>query len=186
MAKHGAPVRGGRSMTVLWMVLALVVVGGFLTWLGVTSEPTTVAVVEENDLDEYGVDAEGVVAVERDTLAAGTGRYVGQTVRVDGVQPTGILGNNIFWGELGDMERQVPILIRMDEAAGAQVDIRSGTPYTITGQVQRVTEQVVETWGQQGEFAGDGEQMQATFADFYIQASEVRPTRADRPAQQRE
>lgn len=182
MAERGAPA-GGRSMTFLWMILALVVVGGFLTWLGVSSEPTAIAVVEEED-GQGQVDAEGVLALERDTLADNTGRFLDQTVRVEGVESTGRLGDNLFWGELGTVERQVPILIRMDPEVGARAEVERGTPYTITGQVQRVTEELVDTWAAQGEFAGEGEQLQASFADFYIQASDVRPTRAESPEQQ--
>jgi hypothetical protein len=161
-----------------------VVVGGFLTWLGVASEPTTVAVVEEGNDDEFAVDADGVIVVERDTLAANTGRYLGQSVRVRGVEPTGRLGDNIFWGELGDMERQAPILVRMDPALAARLDIQAGMAYTITGEVQRVSDELVEGWAEQGEFAGEGEQLQAMFADYYIQATDVRPTRGGGPEQQ--
>lgn len=184
MAERGAPARG-RSMTFLWMILALVVVGGFLTWLGLASEPTTVVVVEDaEDADDFAMDADGVLTVERDTLAVNTGRYAGQAVRVQGVEATGRLGDAIFWGELGDMERQVPILVRMDAELAGRLEIQSGMAYTITGEVNRVSDELVETWAEQGEFAGEGEQLQAMFADYYIQARDVRPTRADRPAQQ--
>jgi hypothetical protein len=182
MAERGAPARG-RSMTFLWMILALLTLGGFLTWLAVASEPTAVAVVEEEDADDVELDADGVAVVERDTLAGNAGRYAGQTIRVRGVEATGRLGDNIFWGELGNMERQAPILIRMAAELAGQ-EIQSGMAYTITGEVQRVTEELVATWAEQGEFAGEGEELQAMFADYYIQASDVRPTRASRPEQQ--
>jgi hypothetical protein len=176
MADRGrAP--AGRPMTLVWMVLALVVVGGFLTWLGIASEPTSVVVVEGNGDEQNGAAEEGLVVVERDTLAVGMGQYVNQQVRVRGVPATGRLGPTIFWGELGDMARQRPVLIRMDEPLPGGVAVESGREYTITGQVLPVTEELVDTWAEAGEFAGEGEQMQAAFADYYIQASAVRPTR---------
>jgi hypothetical protein len=167
----------GRPMTWVWMVLALVVVGGFLTWLGMASEPSTVAVIDENgDARNGGPDDTGLVTVERDTLAANVGRFLDQRVRVLGVEATGRLGPGIFWGELGDPGRQVPILVRMDEAVAGVVEIQQGVEYTITGQVHQVTDDLVERWAGQDEFTGEGEQLQATFADYYIQASAVRPT----------
>lgn len=176
MAKQGAA-PAGRPMTLLWMVLALLVVGGFLTWLGLASEPTTVVVMEDEDDDNDVTMADGDVAVvDRDILAGDRSQYEGQRIRVQGVESTGRLGPAIFWGELGDMERQAPVLVRLDAAAAGGVEIRSGTPYTITGTVHRVTDELVEEWGAAGEFTGEGEQLQATFADYYIQASDVRPT----------
>jgi hypothetical protein len=177
MADQGrAP--AGRPMTLVWMVLALVVVGGFLTWLSIASEPTTVVVVEDYDENERnGAAVEGLMVVERDTLAVGMEQYVNQQVRVRGVPATGLLGPTIFWGELGDMARQRPVLIRMDERLPGGAEVESGREYTITGQVLPVTEELVDTWAEAGEFAGEGEQMQAAFADYYIQASAVRPTR---------
>jgi hypothetical protein len=174
MAKQGeAP--GGRPMTLVWMILALVMVGGFLTWLGVASEPTTVVVFEEDD-DNGNEEFGDVVAVERDTLAANVSQYEGREILVRGVASTGRLGPGIFWGELGDVERQIPILVRMDPGAAGQAQIQTGVTYSISGQVLRVTNELVETWAGEGEFAGEGEQLQATFADYYIQAQSVRPT----------
>jgi hypothetical protein len=177
MADQGrAP--AGRPMTLVWMVLALVVVGGFLTWLSIASEPTTVVVVEDYDEDERNGDVVGGLAVvERDTLAVAIEQYVDQQVRVRAVPATGRLGPTIFWGELGDMARQRPVLVRMDGPLPGGAEVQTGVEYTITGQVLQVTEELVNTWAEAGEFAGEGEQMQAAFADYYIQASAVRPTR---------
>jgi hypothetical protein len=174
---------GGRPMTLVWMALAIVVVVGFLTWLGMASEPTTVVVVEnENgDLDDAEARANGALTVvERDTLAADVGRFAEQQVQVRGVASTGRLGPGIFWGELGDVQQQVPVLVRMDPNIAERVQVQQNVQYTIAGTVRRVTEELVNTWAQQGEFAGEGEQLQATFADYYIEASAVRPTRGAR------
>jgi hypothetical protein len=172
----------GRPMTLLWMVLALVVVGGFLTWLAVASEPTTVLVLEDNDMngdpDELGNGA--ITVVDRDTLAVNMSRYAGQQLQVRGVAATGRLGPGLFWGELGDQERQVPILVRMEPAAAEAIQIQQGVAYSIVGVLDRVSDALVNTWAEQGEFAGEGEQLQATFADYYIAATVVRPTRGGR------
>lgn len=170
------PKRG--SLTWLWMVLALVLVAGFLVWLGVASEPSSVAVVEEGD--SASAEAAGGMTfteVAKDTLAAGKARFEGERVRVAGVQVTGKLGPSVFWGELGDRSNQVPILVRMDSAlTSAGLQVEQGAAYTITGLVQRMTDSVTTAWGEEGVFADEGSQMQATFADYYIRASNVRPS----------
>lgn len=184
MADQGRESRG-RSLTWLWMLLAVVVVGGFLFWLGSASEPTApVAVVEEDQEEEANPLDAGATVVPKDTLAADKGRYEGQRIRVPQIQATGTLGPRIFWGELGDPSRQVPILVRMDSAAAAAVDVQSGSTYSITGDVLAMSDSLATAWGEQDEFLGEGEQMQAAFADYYIQANSVRPARGGAPAPQ--
>lgn len=175
MAERGkAP--AGRPMTLVWMILALVIVGGFLTWLGMVSEPTSVVVIDDNDDPNGDPGDEGAVVVDRDTLAENTARFAGQRVRVEQVASTGRLGPGIFWGELGDMERQMPILVRVDPELAERLELESGVAYTITGEVHQITDELVEEWAAQDEFTGEGEQLQATFADYYIQASAIRPS----------
>jgi hypothetical protein len=176
-----AKVGGGRSRTWLWMIVALVAIGGFLVWLGAASEPSAVAVAEADGGEEEDEAGEGgmtsFVEVAKDSLAANKARYDGQRVRVAQVEATGSLGNRVFWGELGDRANQVPILIRMDSAAAQGFQVQTGTLYTLTGQMNRMSDSLATVWGEAGEFAGEGEQMQAAFADYYIQVSTIRPSR---------
>ena len=171
--------RGGRSRTWLWMILSLAVVGGFLVWLGAASEPTQVAVTEEAEdaAETVGVGESGATLVPKDTLAADKSAYEGQTIQVAQVEATTQLGDAIFWGELGDRATQVPILVRLDSTAAEGWTLEPGGLYTITGDVQRMSDSLATMWGEQGEFAGEGEQMQATFTDYFIQASRIRPSR---------
>jgi hypothetical protein len=158
------------------MILALVVVGAFLTWLGMESEPTEVAVVE--DTTEEETVEPGVTEVPKDTLAADKSRFEGERIQVTQVEATGSLGPRIFWGELGDRANQVPILIRLDSAAATGWEMQSGAFYTLTGSVHRMTDSLATVWGEEDEFSGEGEQMQAAFADYYIQTSRIRPSRS--------
>src|SRR5690606_28952196 len=106
----------------------------------------------------------------------GVAQYLGREIRVADVEATGRLGPGIFWGELGDVERQIPLLVRMTPELAGRMEIQVGRAYTITGEVQQATEELVGQWDEAGEFAGEGEALQATFADYYIQARSVRPT----------
>lgn len=179
-AKTGDPVEtkqrtSGPSLTWLWMILALVVVGAFLVWLGVESEPTSVVVVEADSTEAV---EPGVTVVVKDTLAADKSAFEGQRIQVAEVEATGGLGPGIFWGELGDRSQQVPILIRLDSAAAEGWMIQSGALYTLTGTVNRMSDSLATAWNEAGEFRGEGEAMQAAFADYYIQTSRIRQSRA--------
>lgn len=172
---------GRRPVTWVWMVLALVCVAGFLTWLGLTSEPSSVAIVEEDQAAGGAGGAGGAQAtiVPKDTLAANKARYEGQTIQVPALEATGMLGPQVFWGELGTQANQVPILIRMDStlvAAGAQV--QSGGRYAVRGTVQRMTDSIATAWGEAGVLPDEGARLQATFADYYIEATNIRPAQA--------
>src|SRR5680860_768184 len=125
------PKSRGGSRTWLWMILSLVVVGGFLVWLGVASEPTAVPVFEDVEEEtEYEL-AEGTVAVHKDSLAENKAAYLDQQIRVSDVEASSPLGPGIFWGELGDRTNQVPMLVRLDSAAATESVIRWITPVTV-------------------------------------------------------
>lgn len=167
---------GMGAYTWLWMILALVTVAGFLTWLGMTAEPTSVTVVEEED--ETAMDPPSVPVVHKDTLGENEGRFVARDIRVHNVTTTGTLGDVIHWGELGTRTTQVPILLRLDSAAAAGFEPESGTAYSVRGRVFPMTDSLANRWGEQGDFFGEGEQTQAAFTDFYMQVSDIRPTPA--------
>ena len=171
---------GRRPMTWLWMALALLCVAGFLTWLGLTSEPSTVAVVEEPEEEEgFGPGGEFTV-VPKDSLAADKARYEGQVVQVPRMEATGSLGPVVFWGELGSQSNQVPILVRLDSTLAAEgMQIASGTEYMVRGTVHRMTDSIAGVWGEAGVLPDEGARMQATFADYFIEASNIRPARPE-------
>ncbi|MBW3552575.1 MAG: hypothetical protein KY466_03645 [Gemmatimonadetes bacterium] len=175
---HEARAAGRRPMTWLWMVLALVCVAGFLTWLGLTSEPSSVAIVEEDDGEAQGPAGEFTV-VPKDTLAADKASYEGQVVEVPRVEATGALGPLVFWAELGTQSNQVPILVRMDSMLAASgMQVQTGSDYAVRGTVRRMTDSIATAWGEAGVLPDEGAQMQATFADYYIEATNIRPARA--------
>jgi hypothetical protein len=169
---------GHRTYTWVWMVLALITVGGFLTWLGLASEPTAVTVVEDGTAPGEEPLPPGVTAVHKDSLADDKGAYTGQLIRVSNVAATGNLGPAIFWGELGDPTNQVPILVRLDSAAAEGFQPQVGGFYTVTGMVWAMSQELADAWYERGELAGEGEHLQASFADYYIQVNRIVPTPA--------
>lgn len=176
MADESRKAKSSGSLTWLWMILALISVVGFLAWLGMASEPTSVAVVETEE-EEAEIMAPGASIVPKDTLAANKPAYEAQLIQVPNVVATGSLGPRVFWGELGDASNQVPILIRLDSVAAAGIQTQMGAAYTVAGLLFPMSDSLAGAWYEEGLLEGEGERMQAGFADYYIQASHIRPTR---------
>lgn len=173
-----AKVPARRSLTWLWMILALVVAGGFLAWLGIESEPTSVPVVVGDSTNAGAGAGLGFTEVSKDSLKVDKSRYAGQAIRVAGVMATGALGPRIFWGDLGTQSNQVPILLRLDSAAAAGFQMQPGASYTVLGTLNQMSDSVSTAWAEAGDFAGEGERMQADFADYFIEVSNIQPSRA--------
>lgn len=165
------------NLSWLWMILALITVGGFLTWLGIESEPTSVSVMEAGGSEDFGGEV-GVPVVSKDTLGANKTRFIGQRIQVHNIEATGSLGQRIFWGELGDRANQVPILVRMDSATAAGFRMQMGGLYSMTGSIYSMSDSLATAWAEAGELAGEGERMQAAFADMYFMIDRIRPTPA--------
>jgi hypothetical protein len=158
------------------MLLALVSVGGFLTWLGLEAEPTSVTVVETEE--DAMMDPPSIPVVSKDSLAGNKTDFVAQDIRVHNVAITGTLGPRIYWGELGDRNTQVPILLRLDSTSAAGFTPATGTVYSVRGRTYPMNDSIANAWGDDGEFSSEGNQMQAMFTDYYMELTDIRPTPA--------
>ena len=98
------------------MILAFLVLGGFLYWLNITAQPTEVAIVEETD--EGGPSASAILSMD-DFLANPEGQ-VDAVVEVTGARVASRLGTQAFWIGADD----APYLVKMGPAvveAGTEV-----------------------------------------------------------------
>lgn len=163
-----------RSFAWLWMLLALISVGGFLTWLGMEAEPTSVPVMETEG--DAMMDPPAIPVIAKDSLADRKADFVAQDIRVHNVAITGTLGDRIYWGELGDRNTQVPILLRLDSASAAGFTAQTGTFYSVRGRTYPMNDSIANAWGDDGEFSSEGNQMQAMFTDYYMDLTDIRPT----------
>jgi len=152
----------------LWMIVSLISVGGFLAWLGVKSEASTVAVVEETE-DEAG-DASTAEVVTLEQLQAGSEPYVGRMIRVEHVSVASRLGERAFWTMLPN---GTPYLVKL--AAGAGVE--QGEVVTVVGRVAAMSDSVLAAWQQEGVLTDDGQRAEAEFATNFVDAVSI-----ERPA----
>ncbi len=169
------------SLAWLWMLLALISVGGFLAWLGTEAEPTSISVVEGEE-EMAIIDPPGTPVISKDSLAETKGEFVAREIRVHNVAITGTLGEKIYWGELGDQTTQIPLLVRLDSAVAAGDSVsgpfspQTGALYSIRGLLFPMSDSLAMQWGEEGEFSSEGNQTQAMFTDYYMQVNDLRPT----------
>src|SRR5690554_1569407 len=88
-----------------WMIVSLVVVGGFFAWLATSSQEVAVAVVEdvEVDLDEVA----SMPPVSLEEVVEGIDDYLNRAVRVVDVEIVSLVGTQMFWTTL---DNGMPIL----------------------------------------------------------------------------
>jgi len=151
------------------MILAFVVVGGFLYWLNVTAQPTEVAIVETDE--DSGPGASAILDVT-DFLEA-PAQYQDQVIEVTGARISSKLGTQAFW--IGPDDK--PFLVKMGPnmvEAGTQV--LTEQVVTVRGTVHMMTDSALTVWDSLGAFANEGDRIVAEFAvgSPFLEAQTVR------------
>lgn len=149
------------------MLLAFVLLGGFLYWLGITAEPTSIEIVETTT-DEGGLSASAILDVE-DFLANPEGQ-IDAVVEVTGARVASRLGSQAFWIGPDD----APYLVKMGPelvADSTQVSVESTV--NIVGSVFMMSDSVLTAWDSLGVFANEGDRIVAEFATSFLEAYEI-------------
>lgn len=168
MATTGSRSGAAEKLALPLMVLAFIAVGGFLYWLGRTAEPTTVTVQEEMEEDTEGVGP----LVTMDELAANAAAFVGQSIRLSGVEVTSRLGTQAFWTTLPN---QTPYLIRIGpELSASGFAVLSGDrAELVLGTVHEMSDSVLNAWVAEGILTSDIQRIEAEFATSFLEADMV-------------
>lgn len=162
--RRGSP---GRSSNWLWMVTSIAIVVGFMIWLGANSQPSEVVVVEEEAEEAVAVPSEAVT-VELSDFAASVDDFVGQMVRLDGIQVASRLGNEAFWTA---PPGGIPVLVKLSPALVADgFSVESGETLTVVGQVVAMSDSVLSAWEASGALQGEAQRAEASFATGYLEA----------------
>jgi hypothetical protein len=162
-----SPNTSQRSLTWVWMLGSVVLVLGFLVWLGVTSEPSNLVAVREAAEEEVddSAPAEAVTGEQLQTDAAG---LRGRMIRVAGMEVAGTIGQRAAWLQLPNGN---PFLVVLPpEAAGT---LQYGQRVTVEGVVRERTDEALAQWESEGIVQSDGDRMQAEFASDYIEVRRV-------------
>ncbi len=176
MANFGSRRGFADKLSLPLMILAFLVVIGFLYWLNVTAEPTQIVIEEEGDVRSSSASA--ILNVE-DFLADAV-QYDGQVVEVTDARVASRLGPQAFW--IGPDDR--PFLVKMaPELVEAATEVLIEERLTLVGLVSVMSDSTHAAWDGQGAFPNEGDRIVAEFAigSPFIEVSEIvrQPTGGD-------
>jgi hypothetical protein len=139
------------------MILAFLVVIGFLYWLNVTAEPTEVTIVEEEDPRSSGASA--ILDIADFLTDAAT--YEGQVVEVTNARVASRLGPQAFWIGPDD----APFLVKIGpELVEAGTEVLVAQVLMLTGVVWTMSDSAHAAWDAAGAFPTEGDRIVAEFA----------------------
>ena len=170
MANFGSRRGFADKLSLPLMILAFLVVIGFLYWLNVTAEPTQVPIVEE--VEETPSSGATAILGVSDFLAS-PGQYEGQLIEVTDARVSSRLGPQAFW--IGPDDR--PFLVKMgSDLVEAGTEILVEQTLNLVGTVQMMSDSTHAAWDAQGAFPTDGDKVVAEFAigSPFLEVSSVR------------
>ena len=157
MANLGSRRGFADKLSLPLMILAFLVVIGFLYWLNVTAEPTEIAIVEEEVARESGASAILDVA----DFLSDPGQYDGRVVEVTNARVASRLGAQAFW--IGPDDG--PFLVKMaPELLEAGTEVLMEQRVNLVGTVWNMTDSTHAAWEAQGAFPNEGDLIVAEFA----------------------
>jgi hypothetical protein len=157
---------GAAKLGTPLMVLCFLAIGGFLYWLSITAEPTTIVVEEV-------VNTELTNAVAFADFSAATDSYMGQVISLEGIDVTSLLGPQAFWTSLEDAQRTAYLLHFSEAALADSVSVMSGNSVTVTGMVTAMSDSILDAWEAAGAFPQENDRLLAEFAEDFIEVSSV-------------
>lgn len=167
MPKNGSR-RGATNLGTPLMIVAFVVIGGFLYWLSTqaAAERAEQEIAEAPAEDTMpAVQTVPVGDIEMDAMS-----YVGQEIRIANTEVASTLGSQGFWLEAPSGN---PFLVSMGpEVQAAGVSVTPGNPVNVTGTLHAMSDSVLTAWVEDGSIA-EGDRIVAEFATHYVEATEV-------------
>jgi hypothetical protein len=161
--------QSGGAFGVVSMVVAFVVIGLFLYWLSIVSEPTATAVAEEGSGTTSPV-------VSLGDFAMNPMAHMEAPVELDGIEVQEIVGAHAFYFALPGGS---PYLVRLPAPVGAQgIQVVPGDRVRVTGRVEMMTDNVLQAWDSLGVFADSAQRMTAASLASFLQADVVQVTEA--------
>lgn len=158
MANFGSRRGFADKLSLPLMILAFLVVIGFLYWLNVTAEPAQVPIVEEVE-DRAGSGASAILDVS--DFLGDPGQYEGQLIEVTGAQVSSPLGPQAFWIGPDD----APFLVKMgSDLVAAGTEVLVAQRLTLVGNVMIMSDSTHAAWDAGGAFPSEGDKVVAEFA----------------------
>lgn len=170
--------RGQSKLGVPLMILAFLVMGGFMYWLNITAEPTQPAEVEMEEDEPAPTGTTSGVLVPVDSLKLSPEGYEGDLIRVEGLQVAQAMGSRTYYVDLPETPAQPAssFLVRLnDDLAAAGASAPMGTALTMVGILSVMNDSTVTEWEESGSI-GQVDRMLAEVATHYLLVEEIENT----------
>lgn len=172
---HNASRRGAANLGMPLMIAAFIVIGGFLYWLYLQAEAERQLELQEAAriaAEEAEREAMGEILAPS-ALQLDASPYEGRIVSLEDVEVASALGTQGVWL---DMPNGNPFLVSYsDSLRTAGVTLTSGQLATVTGTIVAMSDSIASSWVDAGTIS-EGDQLAATFATHFLQASRARAT----------
>lgn len=172
MANDGSR-RGATDLGTPLMILAFLVIGGFMYWLsGQAAAERAMRQIDETPEEETNPT---VRVVQPADIQMDATPFEGQEIQIGPVNVASLLGQQGFWLE---MPNGNPLLVsKGPEVTASGVTVTPGAPATVIGVVHAMNDSTLTAWTTSGTVA-EGDRIVAEFATHYIEATDVRAAAA--------
>lgn len=169
MPKNGSR-RGATNLGTPLMIVAFVVIGGFLYWLSAQAAAERAA-QEVEEVPTEDTTSSGVQTVAVGDIEVDASPYEGQEIRIAGTNVASTLGEQGFWLETPSGN---PFLVSMGpEVQASGVSVSSGSRVTVVGTIHAMSDSVLNAWVEGGSIA-ENDRIVAEFATHFVEATDVR------------
>lgn len=163
--------RGAADLGTPLMIVAFLVMGGFLVWLYQQSEAEEALQLQEAQeaaAQQAEAERRADMLIQPENIQMDASPYAGDTVLIEGQAVASQLGTQGFWLE---MPNGNPFLVSYPESQRSQ-ELSTGQSTNVTGVITAMNDSILTAWTESGSI-GEGDRLAAEFATHFLDAQEV-------------
>ena len=166
--------RGAVDLGMPLMILAFLVIVGFMYWLNVQAQADRASrVIEEEPVEETSSESFGVELGETIAIGTDTDAFVGETIQGIGYEVASLLGTEGFWVNTAAGN---PFLVAWSEELRASgMTVAQGDIVDVVGEMLRMEISYLDEWEAEGGITAN-DRIIAEFATHFVMAQSVEVT----------
>lgn len=165
--------RGAVDLGTPLMIVAFLVIGGFLVWLYQQSqaeEALQLQEAQEAAAAQAEAERRADMLIQPEAIQMDASPYAGDTVLIEGQAVASRLGTQGFWLE---MPNGNPFLVSFsDSMRTAGVEVTTGQEANVMGIITEMNDSVLTAWTETGAI-GEGDRLAAEFATHFLDARQL-------------
>ncbi len=165
--------RGAADLGTPLMIVAFLVIGGFLFWLYQESkaeEQLRIEEAAEMAAQEAERERRENMLVDAERIQMDASGYTGDTILVEGQAVASRLGTQGFWLE---MPNGNPFLVSLSDEVGMSAEaLTNGQGTNVMGVITEMNDSILTDWTER-ETIAEGDRLAAEFATHFLNALEI-------------